>query len=145
MVQFKLLKEPLSVHSLEDSFDDLARSMEAMMSGISGPDYFGSSGRDTWDPPINVYELPDKLVVCVELAGVQPGELDVQVDDSVMHIRGQRSKPTIPDASGDIRVHLMEIDSGRFHRKVQVPADVNLSASTANYKNGFVWIILPRR
>jgi HSP20 family protein len=136
---------PLHVHSLEDNFDEMARTMEAMMEGMSGPTYFRSSGRDSWDPPVNVYELDDRLVICVELAGVRPNELDVQVDRGVLHIRGQRGKPVVPDAHGDIRVHLMEIDSGRFHRKIPVPPDLDIGASSASYKNGFVWVILPRR
>lgn len=136
---------PLKVHSLEDNFDEFARTMGAMIEGMSGPSYFRSSGRDSWDPPVNVYEMDDRLVICVELAGVRPDELDIQVDRGVLHIRGQRGKPVVPDARGDIRVHLMEIDSGRFHRKIPVPPDLDIGASTANYKNGFVWVVLPRR
>ncbi len=38
----------------------------------------------------------------------------------------------------------MEIDSGRFHREVPVPDDLDVAACKASYKNGYVWIILPR-
>ena len=131
--------------SLEDSFQELAKSMDAMMDGMTGPDYFRSSGRDSWDPPLNVYEMADKLAVCVELAGIQPGDLDLQVERGVLHIRGHRAKPVVPEASGKISVHLMEIDSGKFHRKIPVSDDLDFSASKASYKNGYVWIILPRR
>ncbi|MCB9850051.1 MAG: Hsp20/alpha crystallin family protein [Phycisphaerales bacterium] len=130
--------------TLEDSFRELARSMGAMIDGVTGPNYFRSSARDSWDPQLNVYEMTDKLVVCVSLAGIQPGDLDVQVDAGILHIRGHRPKPTVPDATSEISVHLMEIDSGRFHRKIPVPPDLDFDACTANYKNGYVWIILPR-
>lgn len=131
--------------TLDDSFRELARSMGAMIDGVTGPDYFRSSARDSWDPQLNVYEMADKLVVCVALAGIQPGDLDVQVEQGILHIRGQRPKPSVPNAASEISVHLMEIDSGRFHRKIPVPADLDFDACTANYKNGYVWIILPRR
>lgn len=130
--------------SMEDSFQELSKSMDLMMDGVLGADYFRSSGRDTWDPSLNVYETPDHLIICVELAGIQPGEMDVQVEDGMLHIRGDRPKPTVPEARGEISVHLMEIDSGRFHRKIPVPANVDFSATKAHYKNGYVWIILPR-
>jgi HSP20 family protein len=129
---------------MEESFQELAKSMEAMMDGIMGPSYFCSLGRDTWEPALNVYELHDRIVVCVELAGIQPGNLDVQGENGVLHIRGHRAKPDVPDASGEISVHLMEIDSGKFHRKVPVPPDVDFAASKASYKSGYVWITLPR-
>lgn len=129
----------------EDSFDELVKSMEAVMGSMSSPDFFSSSGRDSWDPKVNVYELKDRIVICVELAGIQPGELDVQVHEGILHIRGHRPKPTMPEEAGPVGVHLMEIDSGKFHRKIPVPSNIDFDQSKANYKNGYVWISLPRR
>ena len=131
--------------TLEDSFRELSRTMDAMMDGVMGQNYFRSSARDSWDPPLNVYEMADKLVVCVELAGMEPGDLDVQVEGGVLHIRGHRPKPCVPDVTGEISVHLMEIDSGKFHRKVSVSADLDFDACKATYKHGYVWIVMPRR
>ena len=133
------------MHAIDDNLQELSKSMEAMMEGITAPSYFGSSGRDSWDPPVNVYEMSQELVVCVELAGIHPGDLDLQIEGEILHIRGHRNKPDIPDPAREVSVHLMEIDSGRFHRKIPVPPNLDFSASTANYKNGYVWIILPKR
>ncbi|GJM26462.1 MAG: hypothetical protein DHS20C16_28770 [Phycisphaerae bacterium] len=130
---------------IEDSFDELVKSMEAVMGSMSSPHFFSSSGKDSWDPRVNVYELPDQIVICVELAGIQPGELDVQVHEGILHIRGQRGKPNLPDESGPVSVHLMEIDSGKFHRKIPVPSDIDFDQCKASYKNGYVWISLPRQ
>ncbi len=129
----------------EDNFEKLARSMEAMMKGITGPSYFRSAGRDLWDPHVNIYEMEDRVVVCVELAGMAPGDLDVQVQGGILHVRGQRHKPVVPEAQGPIGVHLMEIDSGTFHRQLPMPVELDFSASKANYKNGYLWITLPKR
>lgn len=130
---------------IEDSFDKLVKSMEAVMGGMSSPHFFSSSGRDSWDPRVNVYELEDRIVICVELAGIQPGELDVQVHEGILHIRGHRGKPVVPNEPGPIGVLMMEIDSGKFHRKIPVPSDINFDQSKANYKNGYIWISLPRQ
>ncbi len=130
---------------IEDSFDELVKSMEAVMGSMSSPHFFSSSGKDSWDPRVNVYELREQIVICVELAGIQPGELDVQVHEGILHIRGHRGKPVLPDESGPVSVHLMEIDSGKFHRKIPVPSDIDFDQCKASYKNGYVWINLPRR
>ncbi|MEZ6084192.1 MAG: Hsp20/alpha crystallin family protein [Phycisphaerae bacterium] len=130
---------------IEDSFDELVKSMEAVMGSMSSPHFFSSSGKDSWDPRVNVYEVPGQIVICVELAGIQPGELDVQVHEGILHIRGHRGKPNLPDEDGPVGVHLMEIDSGKFHRKIPVPSDINFDQCKASYKNGYVWISRPRQ
>ena len=138
--------KPQAVHvqSFDDNARDLIRSVESMMDGLSNSNYFRSSTGETWEPSVNVYELAQQIVVCVELAGVNPGELDVQVEGDVLHIRGQRSKPVIPDVDEAVCVHQMEIDSGRFHRKLRMPGSLNLAGSKATYRNGMVWIVLPK-
>lgn len=133
------------MHAFEDSFDELTKSMDALFEGVSGGDYFQSSGRDTWRPNVNVYELCDRLVICVELAGVEPGNIDLQVQGEILHVRGHRPKPAVPDLQGEIMVHQMEIDSGRYHREVAIGNAFDSDQSTATYRHGYLWITLPRK
>ncbi|MGF1633898.1 MAG: Hsp20/alpha crystallin family protein [Phycisphaerae bacterium] len=42
------------------------------------------------------------------------------------------------------RVHLMEIDHGSFCREVELPADVNRDRIIAAYRNGMLWVELPK-
>lgn len=135
---------PVRLQSFDDNVRDLVRSVESMMDGMSNSNYFRSSAGETWEPSVNVYELANQIVVCVELAGVNPGELDVQVEGDVLHIRGHRSKPVVPDVQESVCVHQMEIDSGRFHRKLRMPGNLDPSGSKATYRNGMVWIMLPK-
>ncbi|HZN64773.1 MAG TPA: Hsp20/alpha crystallin family protein [Tepidisphaeraceae bacterium] len=44
-----------------------------------------------------------------------------------------------------IRVHLMEIDHGSFCREVELPEDVDRKRIAANYRNGMLWIELPKK
>lgn len=133
------------MNPIEDTFHQLAKSMEALMDGVMDPSFFRSAAKDRWEPRLNVYEMPDKLVVCVELAGVQPGELDVEVEKNVLVIRGNRAKPPVPEVTGEIGVHCMEIDSGPFQRKIALPHELDFASCKATYKNGYVWIVLPRQ
>jgi len=50
----------------------------------------------------------------------------------------------VPAGEADVSVTLMEIDSGRFQRKLPLPDDARLDGMTALYKNGFLWITIPR-
>jgi HSP20 family molecular chaperone IbpA len=43
-----------------------------------------------------------------------------------------------------IRIHLMEIDHGSFCREVELPEDVDRERISATYRNGMLWIELPK-
>ena len=43
-----------------------------------------------------------------------------------------------------VRIHLMEIDHGAFSREVELPLDVNRDNITANYRNGMLWVEIPK-
>ncbi|MCP4591331.1 MAG: Hsp20/alpha crystallin family protein [bacterium] len=132
----------------DDLFEKMAGQMgsvmDSMMEEMNSRNYFRSSGRDSWDPPTNLYELEDRLVVCADLAGMSCAQIEVWIDQGVLHLRGVRPKPEIPDAQGEISVLVMEIDSGKFHRKIPLPVPVAESQTRASYRNGYVWIVLPR-
>ena len=43
-----------------------------------------------------------------------------------------------------VRIHLMEIDHGAFSREVELPLDVDRNNITANYRNGMLWVEIPK-
>ena len=43
-----------------------------------------------------------------------------------------------------LRVHLMEIDHGPFTREVELPPDADKAGITATYRNGMLWIEIPK-
>lgn len=132
-------------HATEGSFDHLIDQMDSMMDEMLNRNYFQSSGPDSWAPSLNIYETSDRYVVCVDLAGMNRESIDVRAEDQALRIRGTRPRPVIPDPPEEVSVHLMEIDSGKFQRKVPIPADVDREAIGAQYRNGFLWITMPRR
>ena len=70
-------------HASEDSFDSIIDHMSSMMDELMSRNYFRNSGRDTWSPAMNVYEVPDRYVICIDLAGVNREEIDIQADGNV--------------------------------------------------------------
>jgi len=132
------------VHAWESGFDKMADHLRAMIDDVQSGSFFKSHHPHAWKPALNLYETRDAFVVCVDLAGMSRDKIDVTVERNLLHIRGVRDKPIIAKAAGEVCVHLMEVDSGQFHRKVQLPADVNHEKITAAYQHGYLWITLPR-
>ncbi len=80
------------------------------------------------------------LLVTVEIAGAEPSELRVMVEERHLYIVGRR-----PDTGRAARgTFLMkEIDYGEFAKKIHLPAPVAYEEATAAYRDGMLTIRLP--
>jgi len=113
--------------------------------------YYNFLPGETWTPSVNLYETDGAYLVCVDLSGVDKDKIDVVIADGRLKLRGTRAVPTNPDGSESnlqgrrVRVHLMEIDHGAFSREVDLPHDVQHDHIQASYRDGMLWIELPKR
>lgn len=92
-----------------------------------------------WSPPTDVYETEQNYVIKVEIAGMRDEDFDVAYENNTLLISGYR-----PDRNERRAYHQMEIRFGRFELAVEIPVPVSLEKATAEYKDGFLTIMLPR-
>ena len=144
MMDLTRQKHRQETQASESSFDHLADQVWNMMQEMKEGDFFRSHAAHSWHPRVNLYETTQMFFVCVELAGMPRKDIDVRADDGVLHIVGVRHKPTLPEDVTNVSVYLMEIDSGRFHRKVPIPEDAQVDAIRAVYRHGYLWVMIPR-
>lgn len=133
----------------DQPFGGMSREMSKMIDQLQRG-YFGFSSAETWQPSVNLYENDTAYLVCVDLAGVDKDRIDIEVHDQQLILRGTRIVPTFDGPAQaprerKLRVHLMEIDHGAFVRQVEIPADVQDQHITATYRNGMLWIELPKK
>jgi HSP20 family protein len=86
-----------------------------------------------------VYETEENYVIKVEIAGMRDEDFDVAFEENILMIRGFRS-----DLNERRAYHQMEIRFGRFELAVEIPVTVNMEKATAEYKDGFLTIMLPK-
>ena len=122
----------------------IGRQMSKWVDQVLGPSFNQFCPSDSWQPAINLYEDGTHYYVVADLAGTKPDEIDLRVEKGVMMLTGQRVVPEPAEAQHPVRLHLMEIDHGRFCRKIDLPGDVDVSSISATYRNGYLWIRLPR-
>jgi HSP20 family protein len=72
-----------------------------------------------WEPPVDVLETQDELVIMVALPGVQGDEVEIVIHDDSLAIVGVRRLPAFLQRA---RVHRMELPHGRFERRVAIPS-----------------------
>jgi HSP20 family protein len=105
-----------------------------------------------WQPAVNVFRCSRCVRICADLAGVDPEQVELSVEDGKLWILGSRLAPepsSEPPAdvgrTKAVRVLAMEIDYGPFVRAISLPDDVNLERIRSEWDNGLLWIEIPRR
>lgn len=88
-------------------------------------------------PATDVYRENGTLVVRVELPGVDPSGIDVEVEGSMLRIRGEkREEKTIEEADR----YLYECRYGRFERDIPLPERVDAAAVAASFEHGVLTV-----
>jgi HSP20 family protein len=94
---------------------------------------------NVWSPPTDVYETEEAYVVRVEIAGMHEDDYEVLLENDTLLISGSRSD--IPDRRA---YQQMEIRFGKFATAVSIPGPVNEDRARAEYKDGFLTVVLPK-
>lgn len=98
-------------------------------------------GKVAFRPNADVYYDRSRkaVVVKLELPGIDPQAVDLEIDENVLRVSGVRSYQHHPEAV----YQQMEITYGRFERAVALPPEVDSAQATAHYSSGYLEILLP--
>lgn len=130
-----------------DPFRDLM-SIQNELNRLFGRTYGGgevgsAQAAGAWAPALDVYETTDKFVVSVELPGIEPGEVDVSVEDSTLTIKGEREF-FYKDGSEDA-FQRIERRYGAFSRTLSLPSTADSERIDASFDKGILTIEVPKR
>jgi HSP20 family protein len=89
-------------------------------------------------PAVDIYEDDQGLMVLADLPGMEPGALDVRVDNGVLTIRGR----TQHLATGTPVYREYELTG--FFRQFQLPEEIEQAGIEADLKQGVLTLRLPR-
>jgi HSP20 family protein len=116
-------------------------------------DFFGRSMRPWWParwlrgdgeitaPVVDVYEEKDEVVVKAELPGLDKKDIEVNISDSELILKGEKKKEEKIDEEN---YYKCERSYGAFLRSVELPTDVQADKVKASFKNGILEIRLPK-
>ncbi|MDO8471911.1 MAG: Hsp20/alpha crystallin family protein [bacterium] len=90
---------------------------------------------------VDAYETDDSLIIKAPVAGVDKKNLDIQITDTSVTIRGTREDNHQLDAEG---FYLQECYWGSFSRSFELPFPVESKKAQASLKNGLLTIVLPK-
>ena len=112
----------------------MARSIERYLRMIPKA-YRAVPSARLWAPPADVYRAPDGWIVKIELAGVEPDELEIEVQGSVLVVRGCR-RDTV--SSEGFVCQQIEITYSRFEKIVRFPCPIEGARVERDYSDGLL-------
>jgi HSP20 family protein len=114
-------------------FDESVRNVrtgdEALSSGI-------------WSPAVDIYETENEVVLKAELPEVNQKEIDIQVENNTLTLRGERK---FDREAKQENFHRVERAYGTFSRSFTLPGTIDQERIKADYRDGILKISLPKR
>lgn len=96
------------------------------------------SGR-LWNPAADVYRSDEGWIVKVDLAGICSDELEIELHQSSLRIRGCRRDTLIREG---FSYQQMEITYSRFEKTIQFPCSIEEASLQHDYRDGLLIVKL---
>jgi HSP20 family protein len=100
----------------------------------------GSQRGVNWEPPTDVLETADAVLIFVALPGVDAEKVALAIRGGILMISGER---ILPDELRTAIIHRLELPQGRFERRIQLPAGV-YGTPQSGVAHGCLVIKLPK-
>jgi HSP20 family protein len=115
---------------------------------LAYPRSFGGSlsedepGVNTWMPAVDIFETDQNVVLKVELAGIDPKDVEVRVEKNTLYLKGQRkSEKEVTEE----KYHHVERSFGSFARSFALPDSIDGERVSAEYQDGILTLTLPKK
>jgi HSP20 family protein len=119
-------------------FDRATRAIGSSRSGSSSHGLFGSHAREgLWFPRVEAFQKGDVFIVRADLPGLKKEDLEVDLTDDAVTIRGERRDEHQEQREGYWR---SEREYGQFHRTIPLPEGVIAESAKATFRDGVLEI-----
>jgi HSP20 family protein len=135
--------DPIDIfESLQDDMDRFWRRLAPEFRLTPRSRFRRGSGPGTaWAPRIDVYEQDNAMIVKAELPGVKKEDVQVELADGILVIRGESKTET--DTKGE-QYYRVERSVGSFYRRLPLPFEVNADQIEATLTDGVLEVRVSR-
>jgi HSP20 family protein len=116
----------------------LQTEVNRLFSRVGGGDV---AERQSWTPSIDVIETDDSIKLKAELAGMDPKDISIEVQDNVLTVSGERR---FQEEVKEDKYYRIERRYGSFSRSLALPQTVNENGIEAKYENGVLEVVVPK-
>ncbi len=118
--------------------DQVSRHLNRMF----GEGTISDAETSAWLPAVNVEESKDELVLSAELPGIRQEDVEIELENNVLTIRGQKEQTR--EENAERRYHVWERRYGSFQRSFSLPRTVTADDITATFENGVLHVHMPK-
>ncbi|MEE4276257.1 MAG: Hsp20/alpha crystallin family protein [Thermoleophilia bacterium] len=97
--------------------------------------------QESWLPAVDVFDTQDAVVLKAELAGMNPDDIQIEVEDNVLTIKGERK---FEEKVDEERYYRVERRFGSFQRSLALPQGVKSDQIEAAYDEGILTVTVPK-
>jgi HSP20 family protein len=93
-------------------------------------------------PAVDVYEDEKKVVLKIEIPGIDEKDLDVHIENNTLTVKGERK---FEKEEKEANFHRIERSYGSFYRAFSLPTTVDAENVKASYKAGVLALELQKK
>jgi HSP20 family protein len=108
--------------------------------GLGGLMPRGLNQTAAWTPQVEMFQRDGQLVIRADLPGINKDNVQVELRDESVVIRGERREEHEEEREGFYRT---ERSYGSFYREIALPPGANTENATANFRDGVLEITMP--
>jgi HSP20 family protein len=121
--------------------ESLRREMDRLWDPSFTVAPFGGLGSEAWLPSADISETKDKLLIKLDLPGLEAKDVDVSVSGDILTIKGEKRKE---EEEKDEHYYCCERYCGSFQRSFRLPVDIQSDKVEASFDKGVLKVTLPR-
>jgi HSP20 family protein len=123
-------------------FDSFRNEMEGLFERFFGEEGGNGQAVKAWAPRVDVEETEKEILVKADLPGVDPKDVEVQVEENVLTIRGEKKEQKEEKKKN---FHRLERFVGTFYRAIPLPTGADADKVSATSANGTVTVTVPKK
>lgn len=131
------IMKPLT--EMRDQMERLFHEMEEFQ--LPSMTEFRERHHRAWLPSVDLFETDRNYELKMEVPGIKPEHLDVQILEDSVVVRGQTREEKVEDKKD---IYRRECHYGSFYRRVPLPGTVKTEGAKAELKNGILDLVLPK-
>jgi HSP20 family protein len=125
-----------------DPYREIASLQDRLNRAFGRPEREDEMNLAAWAPPVDLAEEKDRILITAELPGFREDEIEIQTENGMLTLRGERKFEKETDGKS---YHRVERSYGQFVRSFSLPNNVDREKIKASFSDGLLKVELPKR